>query len=100
MGGARVGLQGVNQTAGMNEIMNDSALFVTCSFCRPLTNPGRINSTLGDTSVETLSRALIRNDTTVGNLMCDVGADAVCLDTSIPANSGGGTGCSQCFPDP
>lgn len=95
-GGARVALFGVTQTTGMlNEIRGDSALFARCVSCN---SGGRIDSTLADISVETLSKALLRFDTSVDNLMCESGGDAVCDGSSMPDNFAAGTGCSQCFP--
>jgi len=74
-----------------NRVRVNSALFARCVDCN---NAARFNSTLGDISVGRLSKALIRFGTTVQNLTCEVGSDAVCDGTETKASST----CGLCLP--
>jgi len=86
VGGSRVDLRGVTQNEGIpNTVGRDSTLFASCADCG--FDQFRKDSTLGDISVETLSRALITDKTTMGDLTCSVGADAICDGTEIKISS-------------
>jgi len=92
IGGATVSFFGASQLPDQqNRVRVNSALFARCVDCN---NAARLNSTLGDISVGSLSKALIRFGTTVQNLTCEVGSDAVCDGTETKASST----CGLCLP--